>query len=65
MRDAHGTELNREQWEMEEQELEKHGLQSELTRRRFVQTAGVLSAAAAVGLPGVAFRRVRRLSRSL
>jgi xanthine dehydrogenase YagT iron-sulfur-binding subunit len=59
MRDLHDTELNREECEMEEQELEKNGLQSELTRRRFVQTAGVLSAAAAVGLPGVAFSKSR------
>jgi hypothetical protein len=43
------TEPNRE-----ECELEKKGLHFELTRRRFVQTAGVLSAAAAVGLPGIA-----------
>ena len=54
MRDSLGTEPSREECELEEQELEKNGLQFELTRRRFVQTAGVLSAAAAVGLPGLA-----------
>ena len=54
MKDSLGTEPSREECELEEQELEKNGLQLELTRRRFVQTAGVLSAAAAVGLPGLA-----------
>ena len=55
MKDLLGTEPNHEECALEEQELEKNGLQSELTRRRFVQTAGVFSAGAAVGLPGVAF----------
>jgi xanthine dehydrogenase YagT iron-sulfur-binding subunit len=54
MKDIAGTELNREEFEQEERELEKNGLQFELTRRRFVHTASVLSAAAAVGLPGLA-----------
>jgi xanthine dehydrogenase YagT iron-sulfur-binding subunit len=54
MRDLLDTEPNREESEMEEQELARNGLQLELTRRRFVQTAGVLSAAAAVGLPRLA-----------
>ena len=54
MSDLFDTEPNREECELEERELEKNGLQFELTRRRFVQTAGVLSAAAAVGLPGLA-----------
>jgi xanthine dehydrogenase YagT iron-sulfur-binding subunit len=55
MKDLLGTASYHEECALEEQELEKHGLQSELTRRRFVQTAGVLSAGAAVGLPGVPF----------
>ena len=37
---------------LEEQELEKNGLHFELSRRRFMQTVGVLSAGVAVGLPG-------------
>jgi xanthine dehydrogenase YagT iron-sulfur-binding subunit len=36
----------------EEQELEAAGLNFELSRRRFMQAASVLSAATAVGLPG-------------
>jgi xanthine dehydrogenase YagT iron-sulfur-binding subunit len=39
----------------EEQQLQKWGLHFELTRRRFVQTAGALSVVAATGLPGFAF----------
>ena len=54
MKDLLGEESSREDCELEERELEKNGLHFELTRRRFVQTAGVLSAAAAVGLPGIA-----------
>jgi xanthine dehydrogenase YagT iron-sulfur-binding subunit len=53
MKDSLGGEPSREECELEQRELEKNGLQFELTRRRFVQTAGVLSAVAAVGLPGV------------
>ena len=55
MKDLPGTESNDEEFALEEQELERNGLHSELSRRRFVQAAGVLSAGAAVGLPGVAF----------
>jgi xanthine dehydrogenase YagT iron-sulfur-binding subunit len=40
--------------EQEEKELGQNGLHFELSRRRFVQTAGVISAAFAVGMPGVA-----------
>ncbi|WP_260739514.1 2Fe-2S iron-sulfur cluster-binding protein [Tunturiibacter lichenicola] len=54
MKDLLGTNPDREECELEEQELEKNGLQFELTRRRFMQTAGLLSAAAAVGSPGIA-----------
>jgi xanthine dehydrogenase YagT iron-sulfur-binding subunit len=54
MRDLLDTGPSREEQELEEQELEKNGLHFELTRRRFVQTAGVLSAAAVLGLPGTA-----------
>jgi xanthine dehydrogenase YagT iron-sulfur-binding subunit len=54
MRDLLDTGPSREECEREEQELEKNGLHFELTRRRFVQAAGVLSAAAVVGLPGTA-----------
>jgi xanthine dehydrogenase YagT iron-sulfur-binding subunit len=46
--------LNRpepEDFEQEEQELEKHGLHFELNRRTFMQTAGAFSAAMALGLP--------------
>jgi xanthine dehydrogenase YagT iron-sulfur-binding subunit len=38
----------------EEQQLQKWGLHFELTRRRFVQTAGALSAVAMTGLSGFA-----------
>jgi xanthine dehydrogenase YagT iron-sulfur-binding subunit len=38
----------------EEKELEKNGLYFELSRRRFMQTAGVISAGIAVGLPNAA-----------
>jgi xanthine dehydrogenase YagT iron-sulfur-binding subunit len=54
MKDLPSMEPNREDCELEERELEKNGLQFELTRRRFIQTVGVLSAAATVGLPGIA-----------
>ena len=37
--------------EQEEKELEQNGLNLELSRRRFMQATGVLSAAMAVGLP--------------
>ena len=40
--------------EQEQTELEKNGLHFELSRRRFMQTAGVLSAGIAVGLPSAA-----------
>jgi xanthine dehydrogenase YagT iron-sulfur-binding subunit len=46
-----GTEPEGKEFEQEEQELEKHGLQFELNRRRFMQAAGVISAGIAVGLP--------------
>lgn len=39
----------------EEHQLAKSGLNLELSRRRFVQAAGVLSAVATVGLPGPLF----------
>lgn len=54
MSDPLGTDPSNEDFEEEESELEKSGLYSELTRRRFMQTAGALSAAVAVGLPGLA-----------
>ena len=40
--------------EEEEQELEKNGLHFELSRRRFMQATGVISAGIAVGLPNAA-----------
>jgi xanthine dehydrogenase YagT iron-sulfur-binding subunit len=46
-----GTEPEGEEFAQEEKELEKHGLQFELNRRRFMQAAGVISAGIAVGLP--------------
>jgi xanthine dehydrogenase YagT iron-sulfur-binding subunit len=54
MSDPLCTDPHNEDFEQEERELEKSGLYSELTRRRFMQTAGALSAAVAVGLPGFA-----------
>jgi xanthine dehydrogenase YagT iron-sulfur-binding subunit len=45
------NEIDAEEVQQEEQELEKNGLHFELSRRRFMQTAGVLSAGVAVGLP--------------
>jgi xanthine dehydrogenase YagT iron-sulfur-binding subunit len=49
---ASGIEL--EEAELEKEELERYGLNFELSRRRFMQTAGVLSAGIAVGLPEAA-----------
>jgi xanthine dehydrogenase YagT iron-sulfur-binding subunit len=46
-----GTEPEGEEFEKEEKELEKHGLHFELSRRRFMQAAGVISAGIAAGLP--------------
>jgi xanthine dehydrogenase YagT iron-sulfur-binding subunit len=43
-----------EETEQEEKDLEANGLHFELSRRRFMQTASVLSAGIAAGLPGVA-----------
>ena len=40
-----------EEIEQEEKELEENGLHFELSRRRFMQTAGVISAGLAVGVP--------------
>ena len=45
------TEPEGKEFEQEEKELEKHGLQFELNRRRFMQAAGVISAGIAVGVP--------------
>jgi xanthine dehydrogenase YagT iron-sulfur-binding subunit len=44
------TEIESEEVEQEERELSKAGLNFELSRRRFMQAAGVLSAATAVGV---------------
>ena len=49
-----GGEPEREEVEQEEKQLEKNGLHFELSRRRFMQTASVLSAGIAVGLPNAA-----------
>jgi xanthine dehydrogenase YagT iron-sulfur-binding subunit len=62
MKDLLGMEPNREECDLEERELEKNGLQFELTRRRFVQTAGVLSVEPQLGCRGFLLRRTRRLS---
>ncbi len=43
-----------EEIEQEEKELEKNGLHFELNRRRFMQTAGVISAGIAAGIPNYA-----------
>src|ERR1700761_1854565 len=48
-----GTEPEGEEFEQEEKELEKHGLHFELSRRRFMQSAGVISAGIAVGAHNV------------
>jgi xanthine dehydrogenase YagT iron-sulfur-binding subunit len=45
------NELEDEEVPQEEEELKKYGLNFELSRRRFMQAAGVLSAGVAVGLP--------------
>ena len=54
MSDPWNEEPDRIEREQEEAELEKSGLHFELSRRRFMQTAGVLSAGMAVGLPNAA-----------
>jgi len=46
-----GFELKAGEVEQEEKALEKSGLRLELSRRRFMQTAGVVSAGIAVGMP--------------
>jgi xanthine dehydrogenase YagT iron-sulfur-binding subunit len=46
-----GNEPEDDEFGHEEAELEKNGLFFELSRRRFMQTAGVISAGIAVGLP--------------
>jgi xanthine dehydrogenase YagT iron-sulfur-binding subunit len=46
-----GNEPEGDEVEREEHELEKNGLHFELSRRRFVQAAGVITAGIAVGLP--------------
>src|ERR1700760_3622355 len=43
-----------EGFEQEEKDLESEGLFFELSRRRFMQTAGVISAGIAAGFPGLA-----------
>ena len=50
-----GNQPEDEEVEREEKELERSGLSLELSRRKFVQTAGVLSAGLAVGFPGSSF----------
>jgi xanthine dehydrogenase YagT iron-sulfur-binding subunit len=47
------NEPDEEEFEQEQKELEKNGLYFELSRRRFMQTAGVISAGIAVGLPNL------------
>jgi xanthine dehydrogenase YagT iron-sulfur-binding subunit len=42
-----------DEFNQEERELESNGLYFELSRRRFMQTAGVISAGIAVGLPSL------------
>ena len=48
------TELGTEELEQEERELEKNGLHSELSRRRFMQGAGAASVLAGAGMPSIA-----------
>ena len=48
-----GGEPKGEEFEREEEELERGGLHFELSRRRFIQTAGVISAGITAGLPNV------------
>jgi xanthine dehydrogenase YagT iron-sulfur-binding subunit len=47
------------EFELEETELERNGLQVELSRRRFLQMAGAVSAGMAVGLPASASQQTR------
>jgi xanthine dehydrogenase YagT iron-sulfur-binding subunit len=47
------NEPEAEEFEQEKNDLEENGLYFELSRRRFMQTAGVISAGFAVGLPGL------------
>src|SRR6202453_1216784 len=46
-----GSEPEDDEFEQEEKELAKSGLHFELSRRRFMQTAGGISAGIAVGVP--------------
>jgi xanthine dehydrogenase YagT iron-sulfur-binding subunit len=48
-----GNEPEDDEFGHEETELERNGLYFELSRRRFMQTAGVISAGIAVGLPNL------------
>ena len=54
MTDPSLNEPEPKEFELEERELEKHGLHFELNRRTFMQTAGAFSAAMALGLPETA-----------
>ncbi len=54
MLDASLQSPDPEDVEQDGRELERHGLHLELNRRKFLQTAGVLSAVAALGLPEAA-----------
>lgn len=65
MSDPLCTDPSYEDFEHEERELENSGLCSELTRRRFMQTAGALSAAVAVGLPEMAIAEVPDTARPI
>ncbi len=56
------TEVADGELEQEEKALEKHGLAFELSRRRFLQTAGVLSAGAVTGLPKASLAEPHALS---
>lgn len=52
MPDPLNDDLTGEEFEAEERERENAGLQFELNRRRFIQTAGAVSVYAATSLPG-------------
>jgi len=47
--------LEQDDFQEEETQLERFGLNFELTRRRFMVAAGTITAGVAAGLPGIAF----------
>jgi xanthine dehydrogenase YagT iron-sulfur-binding subunit len=58
------AELDANRWE-ELEELERHGLLSELSRRRFIQASSALAASLALGMPSLVAAQDSRQSRSV